>query len=192
MHSCYLRRLVDVPLGGRRVVVHLRARRFFCSNGSCVKKTFTEQIPNLTARHGQRSIASARMVQAVGLAVGGRPGSRLLRQLGAATDRTTVLRGVRTLPIPAASQIRVLGVDEFAIRRGRTYATLLVDVETHKPVDLLPERTADSLAAWLAAHPGVEMIRRPACPPAPVARVANFSMGRATFVVPQRSGLYSA
>lgn len=118
VHSRYLRRLVDRPLGGRRLAVHVQARRFFCINASCEKGTFDEQVPNLTSRHSRCSPAAARMVQTVGLALGGRPGSRLLQHLGIPVGRATVLSRVKALPLPAIPQVRVLGVDEFAIQRA--------------------------------------------------------------------------
>ncbi|MEU8975518.1 ISL3 family transposase [Streptomyces monashensis] len=159
VHSRYGRRLDEYPVGGRRVVVKLEVRRFFCDAADCGRRTFVEQVKGLTTRYARAGPGVKTLWRAVPLVARGRPGMRLCRSLAVPTGRARLLGQLHAPDVPARSP-RVLGVDDFAFRRSRTYGTILLDVETSTPIDLLADRTSETLAAWLTAHPGAEIICR--------------------------------
>jgi len=157
VHSSYHRRLADLPVAGQPTVVWLTVRRFFCDQDGCSTGTFVEQIPGLTERHAQRSAGLQDALAAIALA--GRAGSKLATALGMPVSRSTLLRRIRHMPEPPIGPVTVLGGEEFAWRRGRTYATVLVDLsDGNRPVDVLDGRDAGDFADWLRAHPGVQVI----------------------------------
>jgi transposase len=160
VHSRYQRTLNDLPCASFPMRLYLQVRRFFCDNPACTRVTFAEQLPAVAARQARRTRRLQFRQVRTAFESGGEGGARILNDLGMPVSPDTLLRLMRQASELMVSTPRVLGVDDWAMRKGQTYGTLLVDLEQHRPVDLLPERSSKSFAQWLQDHPGVEIISR--------------------------------
>jgi transposase len=160
IHSRYQRRLTDLPWGLRPVRIRLMVRKFVCQNPSCRRRIFTERLPHLVAPSARKTHRLVTLLQAIGLALGGNAGARLAAQLRLPTSAATLLRLVRAALVPHTPTLWAIGVDEWAWRRGHRYGTILVDLSSHRVVDLLRDRSAASVAAWLAQHPTITVVCR--------------------------------
>jgi transposase len=156
----YQRTVADRAVGGRRVVLVLQVRRFVCQNRDCPRRLFAERFPALAAPHARRTLGHQADLRQIGLALGGRAGARLAGRLGPAVSHDTVLRLAAGAPTPDPGTPRVVGIDDFAFRRGLTYGTLIVDLERRRPLDVLPDRAADTVGRWLAARPSIAVVVR--------------------------------
>jgi transposase len=160
VHSRYHRTLADLPISGRRVILVVRVRRFRCLTSACPRQIFAERLPDLAAPFARRSQPLQQALERVGFAVGGEAGSRLARCLAMPASPDSLLRMIRAAPLPDPGQPRVIGLDDWAYKRGLRYGSIICDLERHRVIDLLPDRSADSVATWLQAHPAIAVAAR--------------------------------
>ena len=160
VHSRYHRHPADLPISTSRTTLNIEVRRFYCSNPCCPRRTFAEPASELVAPSARRTRRLAETQGRVGIVCGGAPGARLLTDLYMPASRATVLRLVRAMPMPDAPAPTHVGVDDWAMRKGCSYGTIVVDLDRHRVVDLLPDRTAATLAGWLTQRPDIRFVAR--------------------------------
>ncbi len=164
-HSCYLRRLQDLPWQGATVQLWITVGRYRCRNPPCPRKIFCERLPSIARVYARQTDRASEIVRLIGYVAGGRPGQRILKRLSLCASGDTVLRRVRHEPPvqPACTPVRNLGVDDWAWRKGQEYGTILVNLDLHRVTELLPDRASESFSEWLKAHPEVATIARDRC-----------------------------
>jgi transposase len=160
IQSRYTRTLRDLPSSGRPIRLIMHVRRFFCKESACAQKIFAERLPELCRPYAQRTNRLQEALCQLGLRVGGQAGADAGSEQGLSGSRDTILRLVRRRKQSAHSSPRVIGVDDWAHKRRLRYGTLICDLELGRPIDLLPDRSVESVAAWLKQHPSVEVVSR--------------------------------
>lgn len=160
IHSRYQRMIADVPSGGRQVVLSLLVRKFFCQNSQCLRRIFAERLLELVRPRARMTLRFCAALEAIGFATSGEAGARLATLLGMPTSPATVLRRIKVASSPAFKKVTQVGIDDWAFRRGLKYGTILVDLQTHRVVDLLPDRAVTTATAWFKEHPDIRVISR--------------------------------
>jgi len=160
IQSRYQRRLADLNWANCRVQLNLRSRRFFCPTTDCPRRVFCERLPELTQVYARRTNRLTNWLTDLAKALGSRPAARLALKQNLLTSRSSLLRLLAKLELKPYPTPRVVGVDEFALKKGQTYATILVDLEKHQPIEVLADDSSETFGKWLAEHPGIEVISR--------------------------------
>jgi transposase len=160
IHSSYRRHPRDLPCVGRPIRLVLTVRKFFCRNPDCSGKVFTERLPDFLEVSSRLTKRLRTSVQEIGFAICGKGGERLSDKLGMPISDASMLWSLFLVPLPEIGQVRVVGVDDWSWRRGKRFGSILVNLETHKIIDVLADREAESVKRWLAAHPEVDIVSR--------------------------------
>lgn len=160
VHAWFERTVSDVPVDGRRVLVRVWARRMRCSAEECAQATFREQVPGVIERYQRRTTRLTRMIEETVRELAGRAAARLAPSLGVGLSRDSALRALLRIPLSPAQIPEVIGVDDFALRRRHTYATVIIDAVTGRRIDVVEGRRSEILTCWLHAHPGAQVVCR--------------------------------
>jgi transposase len=160
IQSRYTRTLRDLPSVGHPLRLIMHVRRFFCKKSTCAQKIFVERLPDLCRPHAQRTKRLQEALRHLGLSMGGQRGADVGSEHGINGSRDTILRLVHQSEPPAKSEPRVIGLDDWAWKRKRRYGTLICDLEQGLPIDLLPDRSVETVSAWLEKHPTIDTISR--------------------------------
>jgi transposase len=160
VHGYYERTLLDLPVSQLQVRIKLRVRRYRCSKTSCGQQTFSQQVRGLFEPYQRATERLLTSLYHIAQVAGGQVGARLAGKLAMPTSGSTLLRLIRRRPETGPNKPRILGIDDWAMRKGQRYGTILVDLEQRRVVDLLPDRTAATLTSWLKEHPSVVVTAR--------------------------------
>ncbi len=160
VHSHYTRTIADLPCAGQPVRLLVQVRKFFCDVTACARKIFVERIAPFVEPWARVTTRLSESVQSIGFATGGMLGARLSTRLGIQTCWMTILRRMMALPTAPVEQVSELGIDDFAFRRGRRFGSILVDMQSHQVIDLLPDRKAETAKVWMKAHPEIKLVSR--------------------------------
>src|ERR1700716_3697831 len=156
-HSAYVRTLKDLPALGAAVSLRIRVGRWRCGASACAVRVFAARLPGVAEVRGRRTCRANVVARLIGYALGGRPGERLARRVGLPVSNVTLLRWVKRCARPVSPEARVIGIDEWATRKGHTYGTIVVDLERHTVIDVLDQHSTEVVEQWLAAHPDIQM-----------------------------------
>lgn len=160
IHSSYPRILADLPWATMPIELRLTVRRFFCRTCTCARQTFSERLPTIAPLYARTTTRLATAQAHTGLSLGGAAGARHLARQGAPVSRNTLLRRVRRCALPQGTEPQIIGIDDWAWRKGHRYGTIVVDLERGCPIDVLEDRAAETVAAWLQSHPEVKVVAR--------------------------------
>lgn len=160
IHSYYFRSILDLPILGNETWIRLKARKFYCGNDECTKKVFTERF-DIHFLSGKRMTERVRgKVSKIALLVGGKGGEKICCLMNLTISRSTLIRSIHDREIPEVQSLRIIGLDDWAYRKGLKYGTVLVDLEKRKIIDLLPDREAVTVEKWLKQYPQITVVSR--------------------------------
>ena len=156
----YLRSVSDLPWHGVKIKLLLKVRKFRCRNDLCSRKVFCERLPKIVAKYARRTVRLNEVISFLAFSLGGRGGAKGSQKLNISVGKDTLIRTIRRHSGFNLTGVKVLGVDDFAFRKGQTYGTILVDLEKRQSIDLLPDRQSETLRNWLLSHPDIEIVTR--------------------------------